>query len=124
MWTNGAFYDFTNHGLMAQTLDYSRVNLFRSLRMSLLPVCNSGKVYFPICKEMTNRERKRRLPGLQKLCRESWRKSSKAKVVLPPQSRDVVFSPVPVLDCRNFQQDNLGARGIGQVYHSTGLGPL
>ena len=38
-------------------LEYSRVSLFRSLGMVLLPICNSGKVYLPISKEMTNRER-------------------------------------------------------------------
>ena len=59
---HGAFYDFANPGLITQRLGYSRVSLFRSLGMFLLPICNSGKVYLPICKEMTNRERKRSSP--------------------------------------------------------------
>lgn len=38
-------------------MEYSRVSLFRSLGMVLLPICNSGKVYLSISKEMTDRER-------------------------------------------------------------------
>lgn len=78
------FFDLANHGLIVRRLDYSRVILFRSLSF-VLPMCNSGKAYLAICKERINRERERsslrlQAPG-QTLCRESWRKKSKVKVV-------------------------------------------
>ena len=73
--------------------------------MFLLPICNSGKAYLAICKEMTNREGERERKGrsfrfqapCQKLCRESWRKKTKVKVV-SLSSRGVVSHPSHCLD--------------------------